>query len=59
MKTEAILELFRQDWVCHENCIGCEKYKTAKERKTCPTHKLRGKFIRHCTYLRQKEMEAK
>jgi len=50
MKTESILEMFKQEGICHENCMGCRKYKMAKDKHNCPTVKLRKKYVRHCTY---------
>ena len=36
--------------ICHKNCIGCEQYPKASDKKLCPTYNLRAKYIRHDIY---------
>lgn len=44
---------------CHDNCMGCEKYPKAKNRKQCPTYQTRAKYIRHDIYTMRKVNKEK
>ncbi len=41
---------------CRKCCIGCEKFKTAKEQKTmCEARKARGRIINRMVHRARKE----